>query len=517
MSIAVAPSEVEVLRQHAEENFWFFANATMDPGFFSETVHTKLCNFLQSASRRKLAVMPRSFLKTTIVNRYALWRSILNPNYRTLFASNTVKNAEKKVHDVMGIVESSQFFRACWPHLIPDFKTRWSVQGASLKRTRQYPEATFEPAGVGTNIVSRHYNLIIEDDTIAPSHDDMSGDMIMPTREEIEKAIGFHKLTTPLLVSAELDEKIVVGTRWAEDDLIQYILNSQQAGRDAYAVFSIAATHDGTWEGEPTYHRVSRVVLEEIRMELGEYLANALYLNAPSRAERRGFKSEWIHYYKPKDLPDGTPVLCIDPADPPSKDERKQKKQDFTAFNISSFTPHGLYVISAFRARLTDKEIVTRTLDLMDSGAAGRFVVEVNKHAHLEEAFHDEMNRRGKWHACSFIKHKTPKEFRVGKLSPLAESGRLFFPEGGSCKNLEYELVFFGRVLHDDEADALSMQLEENFSFAAPKPEPTAPRIAGAHYLPKYTWTVSEVLEETRRNFLRRNRLSLAQAQRRFS
>lgn len=506
MSTTLTSSEVAVLRQQAEEQFWFFSNATMDAGFYSETVHTPFCSFLQQPGRRKVAVMPRSFLKTTIVNRFALWRAILNPNIRILFASNTVKNAEKKVHDVMGIVESSQFFQACWPHLMPDFKQRWSVQGACIKRTRMYPEATFEPAGVGTNIVSRHFNLIIEDDTIAPSHDDMSGDMIMPTREEIEKAIGFHKLTTPLLVSAELDEKIVVGTRWAEDDLIQYILDSQSSGRDNYKVFSIAATDDGTWEGKPTYHRMPKTVLNEVRAELGDYLADALYLNAPKRGERRGFKSDWIKYYKPTDLPLGSKVLCVDPADVPNKDERKAKRQDFTAFNISTFSPTGLFVISAFRDKMSDKEIVSKVLDLMDSGAAERFTVEINKHAHLEEAFRDEMNRRGKWHGCSFIKHETPKEYRIGKLSPLAESGRLFFPLGGSCKNLEYELVFFGRVLHDDEADALGMQLEEGFSYATAKAPPVVTRAKGKHYLQRYTRPVEDILTETRDAFFRHNR-----------
>lgn len=500
MQVELGRPEVSALRKHAEENFWFFANSTMDAGFYSDAVHTPLCVFLQKPERRKAVVMPRSFLKTTFADRYALWRATLRPEIRVLLCSNTAPNAEAKIRDVMGVVKSSQFYQACWPELLPNFaKDRWSIKGASLKRRHEYPEATFETAGIGTNLIGKHFNLIIEDDTIAPTKDNMSGEMIMPTREEIEKAVGFHKLTTPLLVSAGLDEKLVIGTRWAEDDLIQYVVDSKGEGRDNYVQFNIAATVDGTDDGEAIYHRVPRSVLNEARAELGEYLYKTLYLNSPVRAVSGGFKAEWIKYYAASEFPkDGGKVLCIDPADPPSTRRGAGRTQDYTAFNISLFNQTGLYIVSSTRSRLSSGDIIKQALDMMDAEAATRFVVEINKHAHLEEAFRDEMNRRGRWHACSFIKHTTPKDHRVGKLSPLAQSGRLYFPAGGSCRNLEYELTFFGRCLHDDEADACAMHLEEGFHYSpavdsvAVKPKHSG----GAIMLPRFTIKFDDVLDE---------------------
>lgn len=501
MQVELGRPEVTALRRYAEENFWFFANSTMDKGFYSDRVHTPLCAFIQKPSRRKAVILPRSFLKTTVANRYALWRATKAPELRVLITSNIATNAEAKLRDIMGIIKGNQFYQACWPELIPNFaKDRWSIKGANLRRKHDYPEATFESAGVGTNLTGRHYNLIDEDDTIAPTKDNMTGEMIMPTREEIEKAIGFHKLTTPLLVSPGVDEKLVIGTRWAEDDLIQFILDSVSAGRDAYDVFSLAATVDGSDDGEAIYHRVPRSALNEARAELGEYLYKTLYLNSPVRAVSGGFKAEWIKYYKANMLPtEGSKVLCVDPADPPSTKRGSERTQDYTAFNISLFNQTGLYVISSNRARISSGTIVTQVLDMMDAGAASRFVVEVNKHAHLEEAFHDEMNRRGRWHSCSFVKHTTPKDHRVGKLSPLAQSGRLFFPEGGSCRNLEYELAFFGRCLHDDEADACAMQLEEGFHYAAAAEVLPVARVVGVngtYKLKRYSVKFGDILDE---------------------
>lgn len=509
MQVELGRPEVAALRKHAEENFWFFANSTMDAGFYSDTIHTPLCAFLQKVGRRKAVVMPRSFLKTTFAVRYALWRATLRPEIRVLLCSNIAANAEAKIRDVMGIVKGSQFYQACWPELIPNFaKDRWSILGANLRRKREYPEATFETAGIGKNLTGKHFNLIIEDDTIAPSKDDMSGEMIMPTREEIEKAIGFHKLTTPLLVSAGVDEKLVIGTRWAEDDLIQYILDSQAGGRDAYDQFTLTATVDGTDDGEAVYHRVPRSALNEARAELGEYLYKTLYLNSPVRAVSGGFKAEWIKYYTDSP-PGGSRVLCVDPADPPSTKRGAGRTQDYTAFNISDFSPAGLYIISSSRARLTGGDIIRQVLNMMDSGAATRFVVEINKHAHLEEAFRDEMNRRGRWHACQFVKHTTPKDHRVGKLSPLAQSGRLYFPKGGSCRNLEYELTFFGRCLHDDEADACAMQLEEGFRYATAAEPTAAKRLIGERKdgvvkLPRFTVRFDDILDELEKRAKRR-------------
>jgi hypothetical protein len=114
--------------------------------------------------------------------------------------------------------------------VIPNFnKTRWSDTCACLKRPENLPEGTFEAAGVGTSIIRRHYNRINEDDTIAPKHDELTGGEILPSRDDIEKAIGFHVLTIPLLITSDEDRRRVIGTRWASYDLINYIMTHELA------------------------------------------------------------------------------------------------------------------------------------------------------------------------------------------------------------------------------------------------------------------------------------------------
>ena len=97
-----------------------------------------------------------------------------------------------------------------------------------LNRTIAEPEGTFEAAGVGTAVISRHFDLVIEDDTVSPAKDSLTGVMQQPTKAEIEKAIGWHRLVHPLLLHPSRSQILVIGTRWADKDLIGWILESHK-------------------------------------------------------------------------------------------------------------------------------------------------------------------------------------------------------------------------------------------------------------------------------------------------
>ena len=467
----LSSTQVRELRAECEKNFWFFANATTDAGFYGTGIHDELCAFLQKPSRRKLVVMPRSFLKTTFVTRYALWRALKNPSIRILVTSNTSTNAEKTVMEIMGLVSGHPLISALWPELIPDFnKTRWSAQkGACLKRARDYPEATFEAAGVGTAIIRRHYNLIVEDDTVAPSIDDMNGEVIAPTREEIDKAVGFHKMLSPLLIDARTDEKLTVGTRWGSEDLISYVLEQNRAGGEQFDTFDRPATSDGTLDSKPSYHRYPISVLKEIQQSVGSFLFESLYMNNPLPKEFMSFKQDWFRYWGAGtgvDWPEheqGLHLVTVDPADEPTG----KSTQDYTAICSAKMCKYGLFVRRSSRARLSGLEIIRKSLDVAFEDNADAIRVEVDRYAYLKDVFRDEMNRRGKWLDVQFEKTGgRSKEGRILALQPFAESGRLFLPSGGSCRNLEFELVTFPKGKHDDEADALAWQLY-NFHMQA--------------------------------------------------
>ena len=432
------------------EKFYFFCQSIMPPEWYDEKCHRELCDFLQYGGIRKLVILPRTFLKTTIAaTLYPLWKASKNSDLRVLETSNTSPNAEKTVRAIRTIVETNKLYQAFFPHCIPMFnKVRWSDRCACLNRKEDYPEGTFESAGVGANIIRRHFNVIIEDDTVAPKKDELTGEEAMPSKDDIEQAIGFHKLTTPLLINED-DENLVILTRWASYDLANYIMENEK-----YAVFDRPAIDENN---RPLYKRFSAERLDAIRLVMGTQMFSSLYLNKPLAKEYMIFKPEWIKYYEENELPEeGDGIVTVDPADPPTG----KSSQDYTAIVSCKHTKRGLYVRRYVRARLSDNQLIEEALNVAESDGAYKIRVEVDRYAHLQFAFREAMTRRKKWYVMDAVKTKGKvKEARIRqRLSPMFENGVIHLKKG--MRELEEELFTFPNGKHDDVIDALAWQIE---------------------------------------------------------
>lgn len=471
------------------ENFSYFAQLMCDPEFYDVEFHGALCKFMQYSKPEKLIVLPRTFLKTTIAaSYYALWRAIrasilFNRHLRILISSNTTPNAQKTVRTIRSTVEQNQNFHLFFPELVPNFnKVRWSDSCACLERPVDYPEGTFEAAGVGSNIIRRHFNIIIEDDTVSPKKDELTGEEAMPTKEDIDKAIGFHRLTIPLLIEED-DERIVIGTRWASYDLINFVIENEgfdRFDRECYKK-----------DGSPVYKRFSLKRLESIRKGMGVFMFSMLYLNKPLAKEFMAFNPDWFRYYQEKELPeDGTGLVTLDPADPPTG----KKSQDFTAIMSVKHTKKGLFIRRYRRKRLSDKQMIKETFDVADMDDTVKIRIEVNKYAHLAAAFKEQMKKDGKHYIIDEVKaKKVQKELRIkNRLSPLFENGVIWMKSG--MRELEQELTTFPYSKHDDLMDALSWQVGSRTSTEYAEDEVKRPPLPSG----RRVFTLEEIRESCR-------------------
>jgi phage terminase large subunit-like protein len=442
-------NQLTKVRKLLLSNFSYFAQTLADPDFFDEAFHVDLCKFMQHSGHNKLVVLPRTFLKTTIAaTYYSLWRATRDPGIRILIVSNTDTNAAKTVHTIRSVVEQNENYRLFFPDRLPVFsKTRWSDSCACLARPIDHPEGTFESAGVGSNIIRRHFNVIIEDDTVAPKKDELSGEEAMPSKDDIEKAVGFHRLTIPLLINEE-DERIVIGTRWSSFDLINHV-----KGEESFDVYDKPCL---TEEGKPVYKKFSQTRLDMIRQGMGSYMFSMLYLNKPLAKEYMAFNPDWFKYYTDDQLPEeGETKVTVDPADPPTG----KKSQDYTAILSCKHTKVGRFVRRYVRKRLTDKELISETFACADKDNATTIRIEVNRYAHLEAAFREEMKVRNKYYIIEAVKAKGNKEGRIkSQLSPIFENGMIFLKR--DMRELEEELTTFPYGRHDDLIDALAWQID---------------------------------------------------------
>jgi len=458
-------SELEDLRGKVLGNFSYFTQLFLDPAYYDDVFHTGVCEFMQTSGPNKLIVLPRTFLKTTIAAAmYSLWKATRDPTIRILITSNTTPNAKKTLRTVRDIVENNQYYQLLFPDVIPNFsKVRWSDECACLKRPVDHPEGTFEAAGIGSNIIRRHFNVIIEDDTVAPKKDELTGEEAMPSKDDIEKAVGFHKLTIPLLIDED-DERIVIGTRWASYDLINHVIGLKEAD-----VYDKPCFNE---DGSPLYKRFSRKRLDAIKVGMGTYMFSMLYLNKPLAKEFMSFNPDWYRYYEEEELPeDGTTIVTIDPADPPTG----KKSQDYSAIVSVKHTKKGLYIRRYRRQRVSGKQLIDSAFQVADIDGAIKIRIETNRYAHLEAAFREAMAMHDKHYIIEAVKAKTiAKEARIkDRLSPLFENGVVYMKRG--MRELEEELTTFPYGKHDDLIDALSWQITRYMPREFQRSEPGRP------------------------------------------
>jgi hypothetical protein len=275
-------------------------------------VHGDICDFSTSNEygRFRQVCVPRSWFKTWVLTvGKSIWLTLPDeeglflstypakgPNVRILVASNVITNAEKMINKIKREWETNTRLRAAFPELVPDFnKTRWSDSCAQIKRPGNYTEGTYTAVGVGGSVISQHFDHIIEDDLIYAKKDDFSGQELMPSQEDIDNAIGWHKLTFSLLADPNKSTMDNVGTRWAPHDLVDYIRKNE----GHYNCFEITSTIDSAWPiPDDSYclwpERYGVKGLEAIRASQGAKLFETQYLCRPRAGEDVTFQMGYV-------------------------------------------------------------------------------------------------------------------------------------------------------------------------------------------------------------------------------
>jgi len=403
-------------------------------------------------------VLPRDWFKSTIASiAYPMWRAVNNPNIRILITQNTFGNACKKLYNIRQLVEQNELFRACYPEVLPNRNSVWKSECLTLNRKIAAPEGTFEAAGIGTAVVSRHYDLIVEDDTVSPSKDALTGIMMQPTKAEIEKAIGWHRLVHPLLIDPKHSQILIVGTRWAERDLLSWVMDNNPS----YKVITRAVREDENGlpdaKGKVVWDRFDEEVLLDLERDLGPYMFSALFMNDPTSASNQVFQRDWINYYE--EAPKG--LLYCTSVDPAASDMEESEDPDYNVVMTTGINPRNghIYVIEYTRERMTPGQLI----DNIFRHEAKYHPIEVRIEAISYQRtlcywLEQKQNKLGRNFPVVQIKGlKGSKEDRIRALQPFFCNNRIFIRVRHD--NLERELLAFPKGAHDDLPDALQLQL----------------------------------------------------------
>jgi len=450
-------------------DLFYFAKEILGYDLLDEGVHGDLCRALSDPLNRRIAVMfPRGWFKSTICSiAYPIWRSVRDSNVRVLVVQNTMDNAILKLKSIGAHFEENDRFRSLYPQLIPGPGSTWTEKAKCLPRTKAHAEPTFSAAGVRTRVVSRHYDLIIEDDTAAPELDDLGeeGGMLLPTADQIKQAIGWHGLAMGLLNDLQLDQIIIVGTRWFEYDLLSYIRDKQKN----YVWYQRAALErDGVPDeaGEVVWPaRFPMSVLDELKASMGPYFFSALYMNNPVSNRDQNFKVEWIKYYEDRrfdELQAGgrrfQTYTTVDLANDPAM--TKGLPDWNVVMTCSKDMESGeIYVRDYTRERCSPAKAVEHILDHMERYNPIRTGIEsIGYQRTIMYAVAERMaERKRHWLIEALHTNTSSKEARIMGLQPVFADGKIFIQR--KHVSLESELQTFPRGKHDDTIDALAMQL----------------------------------------------------------
>lgn len=448
------------LRERAKESLYFFAKVVLGFKDLTKEIHLPICRRLVEG-RRLGFILPRGWLKTSLISiAYPMWRGINNPNIRILIAQNTADNARAKLSLIKSQFETNDLLRALFPEVLPTVTCKWTTESLCLNRSQSAPESTFESIGVRGQITSRHYNIIIEDDTVAPDYNELTADNVTPTKEDIDSAIGWHRAATPLLVFSDeiADQLIVVGTRWFELDLLRWV----QLNEPGYTFYTRACRETNgqpdeagelTWPSRYTSER-----LDEIRQAIGPYLFSCLYLNIPVSSETMVFRKEWFRYYDTEPRHVDLMFYCtVDLAgDPRSTKNRGRQDYNVVMTTAKDLITGRVYVIDVWQGRASPGEVINEIFRQYKLYKFAKLGVEgVGYQASLEYWINERRRSESAYFMLELLHHRYSKEARIRGLQPIIASGNLLFRP--TQQGLIAELESFPLGAHDDMADALAM------------------------------------------------------------
>ena len=149
----------EPLKTIVKKSLFVLASAILGYKDVNWQTHGETIEVLESENDRKLIVLPRGCLKSSIVTiAYPIWRLINNPNDRLLIDSELFTNSATYLRDIKSHFEGNQDLI----DLFGPFKSKvWNQDEIILStRTQNFKEASITAGGIGTTRVGMHHNCL---------------------------------------------------------------------------------------------------------------------------------------------------------------------------------------------------------------------------------------------------------------------------------------------------------------------------------------------------------------------
>jgi hypothetical protein len=203
-----------MIRELATQDFFIFCKHVLGYKDMEWDVHGPSIKALESDAKRKLIVMPRGTFKSSEGSvAYPMWRLERDPNLTILIDSEVYTNSKNFLREIKGHYTSARYMAVFGERVGP----KWDEGEIILStRTKIRKEASITVGGIETVKVGQHYDVIIGDDYNSAQNSD--------TPEKCQKVIDHFKYNLNILNPG--GEYVVIGTRYAELDVIGFLLST---------------------------------------------------------------------------------------------------------------------------------------------------------------------------------------------------------------------------------------------------------------------------------------------------
>jgi len=454
----VTKEQINNMRRHALNNFFFFSLGVLGYDYIDKEVHLPICNFLSDETvKDKMLLLPRGFLKSTLTSvALPIWLAMRDCNLRYLIVCNSMTNASNHLRKIRSQFERNELLHVLFPERMPKTKKdRWTEFSATIPRTQiGLGEGTFEAAGIGTNLPSRHYSRIGEDDIVTATKDDVSDREMAPSQDEINKAIGWHRLVPSLYDSIEGGYLYHTATRWCANDPVDHIRKNETFFKIYEQNLYKKVNGKNVDTGVPIYpSRFGENAIKKLRLIQGPYIFSTQYLLKPVPLELMMFKPDYIHYCDIIPNIRGEFYAYIDPA---SSDDKRACHTAIIV--IFCGEDKRIYVAEVIREQgMSLSQSVDHLFRIAKEYKTRNIGIEVvGYQKQLENHVREEMIRRGEYFIVTGDNPKrgVSKGARIeNTLQPRFANGQIFIKH--AHKGLEGDLLEYQGVERSKFIDTL--------------------------------------------------------------
>jgi predicted phage terminase large subunit-like protein len=417
------------------------------PGYQLGAHHLRLIENLEAveagAIKRLMIFMPPQHGKSATSSiLFPTWAIGRKPTRSVIFATYNQDYADDFGRKVRNIVKSP-LYGLIFP------AARLAEDSASMSKFSTTAGGSFYAVGRGSAITGRGGDIVVVDD---PLKDREEADS--PTiRRNLQQWFS-EVVYTRLRPDASI---VLVQTRWHLNDLAGWLLTEHP--HEDWRVLSLPALAEpgdplGRAEGEALWpERYPVETLQRIRASMTASSFAALYEQRPVPAGGAIFQEAWLQgRFDPATLSDvEITVQSWDTAF-----GKSSSSGDYSACATIARGKHGFYILNVVKGRWPFPQLKAKMVDqaaqwnpsvvLVEDTAAGASALQ---ELQAETAL-----------PIKGVKATTEKAIRFEAVSPLFESGRVFFPTGAAwLDEVLAELVTVPAAAHDDVTDAIAQGL----------------------------------------------------------